>query len=128
MPDHHDRPAVHPGQATHDGMIVGKVPIPGKRGPVSEQRLDIILAMRSVSMTSDLRLLPRGQPLVERRQHIPRLDVQLSRFFRDIDLVVGAGHGPQFLGLAFDFRERLFEIEILRHVRPLDLSPPIWRS
>jgi hypothetical protein len=94
-------------------MVVGKVAVARQRCEFGEQGVDVILAMGPVGVPRDLTFLPGCQRLVEVAQHLRGLLVKRDGLLLDIHPVVGAGHGPKFLGLAFDLGQGFFEFEVV---------------
>ena len=115
MADHHDGPPVQPREPAHDRVIVGEIAVPGQRRVFAEQRLDVVAAMRPVGVTRDLAFTPGRQVLVEVAQQSVGLLVQRAGLFLDIHALARAGHRAQLFGLAFDFGQRLFEVEVIGH-------------
>ena len=115
MADHHQRAPVQPCEPAHHRVIVGEIAISGQRRVFTEQRLDIVAAMRPVGVTRHLAFTPGRQGLVKIAQHRVGLAVQRTGLFLDIHALACAGHRAQLLRLAFDFRQRLFEVEVIGH-------------
>ncbi len=65
-------------------------------------------------MARNLRLLPGGELRVGLPQQLLRLRLQARDLLRDVH-VVGIRQMPQFGDLAFQLRDRFFEIEIVVH-------------
>ena len=72
--------------------------------------------MRPVGVTRHLAFPPRIKVLVEILEHVGRLLVQRGGLFLDVHALALAGKGAQFLGLAFDFGQRLLELEVIHAV------------
>ena len=112
MADDHDGRVVEPGQAAHDGVIVGKVPVARQRRVFGEQCLDIVLAMGPVGMPRHLAFPPRCQGLVQIPQHRLGLGIQALGLGLDVHAFGLPRHGAQLSGLAFNLGQGLFEIQI----------------
>ena len=125
MADHHHGHVIEPRDPAHHCMVIGKAAVAGKRGKFGEEPLNVILGVRAVRMARNLAFLPWGQRLIEIFQEAVRLAVQRLGFFRDVHGRVRARQRPQFLGLAFNLGEWLFEIQIV-HRAPFRRIAPIW--
>ena len=115
MTDDDHRGVIEPRQPAHYGQIVGKVAVPCKRRVVSEQRVDIILAVGPFGMAGDLTFPPGGQRAVEIVQQLGRLVVQGLGFGGNVHFLIGPCQCAQLFRLAFDLGQGFFEIQILRH-------------
>ncbi len=119
LANHHHRQIVKPRQPAHHGVVIGKASIPCQQGEFFEQRFDIIFGMGAVRMARDLAFLPRGQGFIHILQHHARLAIQPFGFFGNIHRRVGPRHRAQLFGLAFDFRQGLFKLEVVHQMLPL---------
>lgn len=82
--------------------------------------------MRPVGVARHLTLPPGIEVLVEVLEDIRRLLVKRGGFLLDVHLFVLARQCAQFLGLAFDLGQGLFELEIV-HVT-LRSGPRIYEA
>ena len=113
--DHHHGAAVEAGEAAHDRVVVGEVAVAGERGPLAEERVDIVLAVRPFRVPRHQRLPPRVERAVEVVEKRGRLAVEAGRLLVHVRLAALAGHRPKLFGLALDLGEALFEVEIGLH-------------
>src|SRR5262249_60269422 len=91
--------------------------------------VEIVAEVRAIGMAGDLRLLPGRELGVGLLQRFPGLRLELGKFFLDGDRALLGGKRLQLGDLAFEFGNRLFEIEIGTH-RPQsasgDACPSNW--
>ena len=97
-------------QAALDRGILAIHPVAGERLEVVDQPGDVVAEVRALGMPGDLRLLPGGQAGVGLAQQPLRLGLQLLHLLLDVDLGI-VRQVTQFLDLAFEFRDRFFEIQ-----------------
>ena len=97
-------------EAAHDGAIFGEVPVAGQRREILDQPLDVVHAVRPVRVPGDLSLLRRSELGIGLPQQPVHLDLQLGNFVGDVD-IAGVGQMPKLLDLAFEFRDRAFQIQ-----------------
>ena len=57
----HDGPPVEPGEARHDGRVVGEAPVPVQLLPVGEEGLDVVQGVGALGVAGDLHRLPRRE-------------------------------------------------------------------
>ena len=116
MPDHRHRAAAETAEPGDHRLVLAIEPVAGKRRELVDQMADVIGEMRPVLMARDQRLLPRRQLGIG----IPDQRLGLGLEPRDIGVdvhgrIVG-GELAQLDDLAFQFGNRLFEIEIGVHL------------
>ena len=121
--DHHHRTVVETGHAANDGVIVRKVAITRQRREFSEERVDIIAAVRPVGVARHLAFLPARQLAIKALKHHRRLGIKRRRLVSHVHLRIRARERTQFLGLALDLGKRLFELEIVHATAPCLLAP-----
>jgi hypothetical protein len=122
MADHHHRASVEPSKSAHNGMVVSEVSVAGKRCVFGEQSFDIVFAMWAIWVPGNLTFPPWREVFVEVFQKLLGLFIKRLRFFFDVHFVIGAPHSTKLFGLAFNFSERFFELEVVLHARTLVVS------
>ena len=113
--DDDDGAVVEAGEAAHDRVVVGEVAVAGERGPLGEQVVDVVLAVRPLGVAGDQGLPPGVEAAVEVVEQGRGLAVEGLRLVLDVHLGVLAGEGAKLLGLALDLGEAPFEVEIGLH-------------
>src|SRR5262249_277081 len=98
-----------------DRLVLGELAVAGKRREIRDQRADIVEAVRSLRMARHLGLLPRGEFVVEVLERVKRLCLEPHDLLTDGDAVPARLDRTQFLDLGFEFRHRLFKIEVAAH-------------
>src|SRR6056297_2310337 len=78
-------------------------------------------------MPRDLAFPPWRQVAVEILEHVRGLAVQRACLGFDVHVLALPGHCPKLLGLAFDFGQWLFEVEVVGH-RSLQQSRPRYMA
>jgi len=112
--DDDDGAAAEAAEAADDGAVVGEGPVAGERRELLDQRADVVDRMGPIGVARHLRLLPGAELAVGLAQQPVGLLLQLGHLLGDVD-VAAVGEMAQLLDLAFEFSDRLFEIEIGRH-------------
>jgi hypothetical protein len=110
VPDQHHLASAKPAETADDRLVLGEVAVPGERHEILDQAGDIVLEVRPLRMTRDLRLLPGRQPGIGVAQHAFGLGLQLVDLGIDVDRA-GLRSFAQFGNARFQFRERFFEIQ-----------------
>ena len=114
LADDHHGVAAEAADAADDRPVLAEQAVAGERREVLDQVGDIIRGMGTVGVARDLGLLPRGQLGIGLAQQTVRLGLQPRDLLGDVDLAI-VREVAQFLDLAFEFRDRLFEIEEVVH-------------
>ena len=110
--DHHHRLIAEPGEAAHHRVVVAEGAVARQRGPFGKQRVHVVAAVRAVGVARDQRLAPRIERPVQLAELVGRLLVQRRRFLFQVHALALARERAQFLGLALEVGERLFELQI----------------
>ena len=103
MTDDHNRAVTQTGQPAHDGMIIGKITIPGQRGVFLEQLFNIIFTMGPIRMARHLAFTPRGELGIKLIEQGTRFFVQRFGLSLNVHILIITAHSAQLFSLAFDF-------------------------
>jgi hypothetical protein len=115
-PKNHDGAPTKPAKPTQHRRVVGERAIAGQWREPGDQPGDMVGRLGPVGMPRDLGFLPRRQFGVCRPQLAVGDGSQTSDLFCDIK-TVRLRHSPEFLDLALQFGDWLFEVEEVAHGR-----------
>ena len=113
MADHHYRLVVQAGDPADDRRVVGKRPVAVQLVEAAEQALDVIQGVGTLGVARQLGNLPRAEVAENVFGERDALFLQLTDFFRDID-VAAAADETEFLDFRFQFRDGFFNFEETR--------------
>ena len=125
--DDHDGVAAEAPEAADDGVIFGIEAVAGQRRKVLHKGGDVVLKVRAVGMPRDLGLLPSRKLAVGLAQQAVDFALQLFHLVGDVDLAV-VGKVPQFFDFAFEFSDRLLEVEEIMHDRLSITANRVWHA
>ena len=114
MADQHHPALAQPRETAQNGLILAIAAVSAQRHEVAEHPFDIVEEMRALRMAGDLRLLPRGQRLVDRIEQIGALALQPGDLAGKVQ-IAALGGSAQFTNARIKRRNRLFELEIGNH-------------
>src|SRR5260370_18366397 len=115
MPYDADALATETSEAADDGHVLTKSAVPRQRNEIGNQGRDIIEAMGTLRMASDLGFLPGRELRVQLLERLCRFVLQAGDLFADRARTVRASQRSQFCHLGLPFCPRLFEIPLLAH-------------
>src|SRR5260370_16085315 len=115
MPYDADALAAETSKAADDGHVLTKSAVPRQRNEIGNQGRDIIEAMGTLRMASDLGFLPRRKLRVQLLERLCRFALQAGNLFADRGRTVRALQRSQFRHLSLDFCHPPFEVEISAH-------------
>ena len=114
--DDHDAVFAQPGKAADHRAVLGKQPVAVQFLKIGERPVEVIQRVGPLGMPRQLDALPGG----EVRENLPPGFLQL--LFDELDFLLEADAErmlfrvfPQFVQLALQFDNRLFEIELMFH-------------
>ena len=113
-PQRHNGTAAKPAHTANDGGVVGERAITREGREVRDQSIDIARGLRTVGMAGDLGFLPGRQLAIDGPQLTVRGGGQPGDLIGDVQ-AVGFRHPSEFLDLALQLSDRLFEIEEVAH-------------
>ena len=115
MADDHHRAAREAADAADNGLVLGEGAVAGERREILHQTIDVVTEMRTLGMAGDLRLLPGRQLGIGLFQGLLGLGLELGEFLLDRHGALLGRERLQLGDLAFELRDRFFEIEIGAH-------------
>src|SRR6202043_3686781 len=115
LTDDADAFAAKPAEPADDRLVLAELAIARERREIGHQRTDVVEAVGPFGMARDLGLLPGRQLGIEVFQRLQRLRLEPHDLLADRDAVAARLDRAQFLDLGFEFRHRLFEVEIAAH-------------
>ena len=108
--DDHAGHAIEARQPAHDGLVVGKVPVPVHLDEVGEAVAHIVQRVGALGMARDLGDLPGREVAVDVLGQLQALFAELLDLFRDVDCAFGL-HVAQFLDFGFELGDGLLKIQ-----------------
>ena len=121
--------AAKPADPGNQRVVFGELAVAGQRREILDQTGDIRDRVRPVRVPGHQRLLPGCQLGVEVLQRLRGLRFQALDFAVDVDgLTIFRGQRPQFLDLAFNVCDGLFEVQIAVHLLGYlkHAGPAVW--
>jgi hypothetical protein len=115
LADDHNRLTAETGKTSLDGGVFGEFAVAGQRRELVEQGFGIVLEMRPVRMSCDLRFLPRIELAVDLGHGVAGSGFEPGDFIAGVDALVLVRKLPQLKDLAFQIGDRFFEIKIIVH-------------
>ena len=118
-----DAVATEASEAADDRDVLTESAVPRKRNEIGNQGPDIVEAMGTLRMPSDLGFLPGSELRVQFFERLGRFGLKPGDLFADRGRTVSAFQRSQFRDLGLELRHGLFEIEIAAHRDPLRQVP-----
>src|SRR5260370_29006008 len=112
MPYDADALATETSEAADDGHVLTKSAVPRQRNEIGNQGRDIIEAMGTLRMASDLGFLPGRELRVQLLERLCRFVLQAGDLFADPGRTVLALPPPPLRPLGLRFLPRLFRIDM----------------
>jgi hypothetical protein len=125
LADDHHRLAAEPAEAADHRLVVGELAVAAQLDELVDQAGQIVDEVRPLGVARHLGLLPRRQPRIGLLAQLAQTRAQ------GVDLAVersgpgGIGELRQLLDLAFQFGDRLFELEIVLNHESPDRDRPL---
>src|SRR5438094_2332375 len=118
-----DAVATEASEAADDRHVLTESAVPRKRNEIGNQGPDIVEAMGTLRMPSDLGFLPGCELRVQFFERLGRFGLKPGDLFADRGRTVSAFQRSQFRHLGLEFRHRLFDLELASHRDPLRPGP-----